>query len=98
MKNRSEQQHWLTKIRSTELASTDVPSFDAVLNISDPATYLVRLSGDSMQGDGDLMIVSKGLDPVRGHIMIAVVNGDVMVKRLDRKGYRTHDNEVSLSE
>lgn len=74
-----------------ELASTDALSIDAVLNISDPATYLVRLAGDSMEGvgmyDGDLMVVRKGIEPVRGHIVIAVVNGDAMVKRLDHSGY-----------
>jgi DNA polymerase V len=74
-----------------ELANSDVLSIDAALNIHDFATYLVRLSGDSMQGagmyEGDLMIVSKGIEPVRGHIVIAVVNGDVMVKRLDHNGY-----------
>jgi DNA polymerase V len=74
-----------------ELGISNVLSIDAVLNISDPATYLVRLSGDSMQRagmfDGDLMIVSKGIDPFRGHIVIAVVNSDVVVKRLDHNGY-----------
>ena len=74
-----------------ELANSGVLSIDTVLNISDPATYLVRLSGDSMQGagmyDGDLMIVSKGIEAEQGHIVIAVVNGDAMVKRLDHNGY-----------
>lgn len=74
-----------------ELASSVVLSIDAVLDISDPATYLVCLAGDSMEGagmyDGDLMVVSKGIEPERGHIVIAVVNGDVMVKRVDYSGY-----------
>jgi DNA polymerase V len=74
-----------------ELASSDVLSIDAVLKSSDPATYLVRLAGDSMEGagmyDGDLMVVSKGIEPERGHIVIAMLNSDAMVKRLDHSGY-----------
>lgn len=69
------------------LADRPVVSLDAVLNIRDAATYLVRVEGDSMQGagifSGDLLVVSKALEPVRGHIVIAVINGEPMCKRLD---------------
>jgi DNA polymerase V len=62
-------------------------SLDDVLNIRDAATYLVRVEGESMQGagifDGDLLVVNKGLEPVRGQIVIAVVNGEPLCKRLD---------------
>jgi DNA polymerase V len=62
-------------------------SLDDVLNIRDAATYLVRVEGESMQGagifDGDLLVVSKGLEPVRGQIVIAVINGEPLCKRLD---------------
>lgn len=62
-------------------------SLDDVLNIRDAATYLVRVEGESMQGagifDGDLLVVSKAVEPVRGQIVIAVVNGEPLCKRLD---------------
>lgn len=62
-------------------------SLDDVLNIRDAATYLVRVEGESMQGagifDGDLLVVNKGLEPVRGQIVIAVINGEPQCKRLD---------------
>lgn len=65
-------------------------SLDQLLDIRAPATYLVRVEGDSMQGagifSGDLLVVSKALDPVRGNIVIGVVNGEPMCKRLDFAG------------
>lgn len=64
-----------------------VLSLDELLNIRGAATYLVRVEGDSMQGagifSGDLLVVSKALESVRGHIVIAVVNGEPLCKRLD---------------
>jgi DNA polymerase V len=69
------------------LADCPVLSLDELLNIRDAATYLVRVDGDSMQGagihSGDLLVVSKALEPVRGSIVIAVINGEPMCKRLD---------------
>lgn len=57
-----------------------------------PATFFVRVNGDSMMGAGihpnDLLIVDRSLKPRHGKIIIAVLNGDLTVKRLkiDKKG------------
>jgi DNA polymerase V len=73
----------------------DVPgaealSLDALLSIRAPGTYLVKVEGDSMQGagifTGDLLVVDRSRDPVRGNIVIAVINGEPMCKRLDFAG------------
>ena len=73
-----------------DLSEHKVLSLDSLLNIRDAATYLVRVEGDSMQGagihSGDLLVVSKALEPVRGNIIIAVINGEPMCKRLDYSG------------
>ena len=49
------------------------------------ATFFVRVKGDSMVGAGifcgDLLIVDRALNPTSGSIVIAVVNGDLTVKR-----------------
>ena len=54
------------------------------------ATYFVRASGDSMMGagihDGDILIVDRSLEPQKGDIVIAAVNGELTVKRFDRSG------------
>jgi DNA polymerase V len=54
------------------------------------ATYYVRLSGDSMLGaglyDGDILIVDRSLEPKHTDIVIAVLNGELTVKRLFRRG------------
>ena len=50
------------------------------------ATFFVRVSGDSMIDagihPGDLMIVDRSLMPASGKVVIAVVNGELTVKRL----------------
>lgn len=54
------------------------------------ATYLVRVAGESMAGAeihaGDLLAVDKHLEADHGHIVVAVVDGDCTVKRLERRG------------
>lgn len=54
------------------------------------ATFFVRAKGNSMDGagifDGDILVVDKSLTPSSGDIVIAVVDGDLTVKRLIRRG------------
>ncbi len=54
------------------------------------ATFFVRAKGNSMLGagifDGDLLVVDKSLNPKSGDIVIAVVDGDLTVKRLIKRG------------
>ncbi|MBJ6107720.1 translesion error-prone DNA polymerase V autoproteolytic subunit [Hymenobacter sp. BT523] len=54
------------------------------------ATYMIRVAGESMSGAeihaGDLLAVDKHLEADHGHIVVAVLDGEVTVKRLERKG------------
>ncbi len=55
------------------------------------ATFFVRVEGDSMIGvgihSGDILVVDRSLKPCHRKIVIAVINGELTVKRLDqRKG------------
>ncbi|MGG6242527.1 LexA family protein [Nodosilinea sp. AN01ver1] len=56
------------------------------------ATFFVRVQGDSMTGAGifcgDLLIVDRALHPVPGNVVIAVVNGDLTIKRLHQEAGR----------
>lgn len=63
------------------------------------ATFFVRVSGDSMLGagihSGDLLIVDRSLEARDGTIIIAVVNGELLVKRLNyrhRQPYLVAEN------
>ncbi len=51
-----------------------------------PATFVVRVAGESMVGagiaDGDELIVDRSLDPTDGDVVIAIVEGELTVKRL----------------
>jgi DNA polymerase V len=50
-----------------------------------PATYLVRVSGTSMQDaaicNGDLLVVDASLRPSHNKIVVAAVDGEFLVKR-----------------
>jgi DNA polymerase V len=50
------------------------------------ATFLVRVAGDSMIGAGiyhdDLLVVDRSLEAKSGSIVVAVIDGDLTVKRL----------------
>lgn len=52
------------------------------------ATFMLKVEGDSMIGagiyDGDLLIVDRSEIAVNGSIVIAVVHGELTVKRLQR--------------
>ncbi|QBD75641.1 translesion error-prone DNA polymerase V autoproteolytic subunit [Ktedonosporobacter rubrisoli] len=63
------------------------------LLVSDPeATFFVRVQGHSMQEagihDGDLLVVNRALEPVHRSIIVAVLHGTLMVKRLLIEGER----------
>ena len=50
------------------------------------STYVVRVSGESMEGagisDGDELIVNRALEPVDGSVVVAVLDGELTIKRL----------------
>lgn len=50
------------------------------------STYVVRVSGDSMEGagisDGDELIVNRALEPRDGSVVVAVLDGELTIKRL----------------
>ena len=54
-----------------------------------PATFIVRVAGDSMTGagihEGDLLIVDRSIEPAHNKVVIAIVDGQLTVKRLKIK-------------
>ncbi len=58
-----------------------------------PATYFVRVEGHSMVDagihDGDVLVVDRSLEPADGRVVIAVLNGELTVKRLRIRGRQT---------
>jgi DNA polymerase V len=64
-------------------------SLDEIAIEHKEATFFLHASGDSMIGegilDGNILIVDKSLRPKHGDIVIAVVDGDFTVKRLEKR-------------
>ena len=56
------------------------------------STFFFPVQGDSMQGaeifDGDILVVDKSVEVQHGHIVVAFVNGERLVKRLHKRGKR----------
>jgi len=56
------------------------------------ATYVLRVSGWSMHGagihDGDEIVVDRALTAADGNVVVAVINGDLTIKRLRFKDGR----------
>ena len=54
------------------------------------ATFLMRAAGDEMRGagiaDGDVLLVDRALTARHGHVVIAVVEGELRCRRLERSG------------
>jgi DNA polymerase V len=71
------------------LFATSVPAgFPSHLIKHPAATFFVRVTGDSMIDagihPGDLLIVDRALTPAEGDVVIAVLDGELTVKRLQR--------------
>ncbi len=68
----------------------DTLSLDDLLIQNPEATFLLKVSGDSMSGagilPGDMVIIDKGQVPKSGDIVIAEVDGEWTMKYLRKRG------------
>ena len=53
-----------------------------------PATFFMKVSGDAMNGagifDGDVVIVDRSVKPNSGRVIIATLNGEMLIRRLEK--------------
>jgi DNA polymerase V len=53
-----------------------------------PATYFFRMKGDAMKEagvfDGDILIVDRSVKLVNGKIIVAILNGELLVRRFHK--------------
>ena len=53
-----------------------------------PATFFMRVSGDAMIGagifNGDVVIVDRSVKAVSGKVVIASLNGELLIRRLEK--------------
>jgi repressor LexA len=73
-----------------EEALADSLSLDELLVQNPEATFLLKVSGDSMSGagilPGDMVLVDRGEVPKNGDIVIAEVDGEWTMKYLRKRG------------
>lgn len=70
--------------------SYEVFDFDDYMSIDNERGFMLRVTGDSMEGagiyDGDLITVDNKIRPTHGLIVVAIVDGGYTVKYLRKKG------------
>ena len=53
-----------------------------------PATFFMRVRGDAMIGagihDGDIVIVDRSLKVTSGKVVIAILNGEMLIRRFEK--------------
>lgn len=53
-----------------------------------PATFFMRVRGDAMTGtgifDGDIVIVDRSIKAASGKVVIATLNGEMLIRRLEK--------------
>ncbi len=53
-----------------------------------PATFFFRMKGDAMKdaglSDGDILIVDRSLKLVNGKVIVAILNGELLVRRFHK--------------
>jgi DNA polymerase V len=89
---------------SKPMAGFPVPGDDMIeasLNLHDyviknpSASFFVRVEGDSMEGvgiySGDVLVVDRSLEVVPGRIVVAVIDGGLVVKQLQK-----HNGQMML--
>jgi DNA polymerase V len=54
-----------------------------------PATFFMRVNGNSMENagitEGDIVIVDRSLKPTNGRIVIAVLDGEMLIRRYEQQ-------------
>lgn len=58
------------------------------LILNKPATFFFRMNGDAMIDDGifngDILIVDRSLKPTNGKVIVAIVDGELLVRRIQK--------------
>jgi len=58
------------------------------LILNKPATFFFRMNGDAMMDDGifsgDILIVDRSIKPLSGKLIVAVLDGELLVRRIQR--------------
>ena len=58
------------------------------LILNKPATFFFRMNGDAMMEDGifsgDILVVDRSIKPLSGKVIVAVLDGELLVRRIQR--------------
>lgn len=69
-------------LRSVDSGVRPLLDLNRELIASPASTFFARLRGDSMEGDGDLLIIDKSVEPHDGSMVVASIDGEFVLKRV----------------
>jgi DNA polymerase V len=54
------------------------------------STFVMRVGGDAMRDAGidagDVLVIDRAIPPAHGHVIVAIVDGELLCRRLERRG------------
>ena len=87
-------QHDVPKANATGFGAAADDYMDRGIDLNEqlirnkPATFFMRVSGNSMINagifDGDIVIVDRSIKPKNGKIVIAVIDGEMLIRRYEQ--------------
>jgi DNA polymerase V len=92
--SKSFNQHHITTANATGFGAAADDYMERGIDLNEqlirnkPATFFMRVSGSSMINagiyDGDIVIVDRSLKPQNGKIVIAVIDGEMLIRRYEK--------------
>lgn len=83
-----------TRINTTQYTSTGQDFVHGGIDLSEQlipnkaTTFYFKMNGQAMEGaginSGDILIVDRSITTVNGKVIVAVLNGEMMVRRLEK--------------
>jgi DNA polymerase V len=76
-----------TKVVDSEMYSNQAIDLNEQLAKNQPDTFFMQVNSDAMAGagihQGDMVIVDRTLEPVNGKVVIAVIDGEMLIRKLE---------------
>lgn len=74
----------------TDLSGSEIDLND-IFNIRKHSCFLFRVQGNAMDGigimEGDTVVTDRSIPPQNGHVVLAVIDGKIIIRRLQKRPF-----------
>lgn len=71
-------------------ADNSAIDLNAILYVNQKSSIFLRMNGDAMDGigiyEGDILIVDRSVKPAHDRLVLAILDGENMIRRLHKRG------------